>query len=668
MRFYRSEIEFLGHVISRKGIEPAKDKLEAVAAWPVPKSVNEVQQFVGLANYYRRHVKFFADTAAPLTSLKDDPLIPFETQWTAECGDAFEKLKKYLISSEVLALPDMSLPFSVRTDASLKAVGGSLHQVQNGEERVIAYESKKLAEVAQRWPTHERELFGYYHCFSTWRHYLQGSDVTLEGDHKPLLHIKTQPRLTDKQARWVTFLEGFNIKLKYIPGKELTGPDGFSRRPDHFDNGAIAIDEATWTSMLSDLNLIEGDLESAEPRKLQVTAADFAGTADRYQSTNLVGDLAITRDWIDAIKHSLKNSERIQQLLAGTAGEAVSKHWRTEHGLLYYSPKEHFLEVKLYVPENEEKLLNSIIAEFHDTPFQGHFGREKTVERLSRFFYWPGMAESVTNYIASCDKCQRFKFRTHRAETSNVPYDVPDFPWEVMAMDEKTGLPLTSRGNNAIWVFVDKLSKRGHAVPCAAKGTAEDVARMFMDAVFKHHGMPHRIISDRDSRFTATFWQHLMKLIGTKLNIATTNRAQTDGQSERFIKTLRELVSSYAEQHPQDWDLYIPSLEFAYNDSVHPATGFTPFEMDMGRSPMTPVKLLVHGLLARPALYREDDVGLDPALYLKRIANTLQEAKKKLGVVLEKQRLRMDHGSKGREYKTGTSSTCSTRTLVPRLT
>ena len=136
----------------------------------------------------------FADICAPLTSLKDEKIEgvkPFADQWDETCDIAFALAKKYLTSAKVLAIPDPALPYFVRTDASDFAIGGSLHQVQNGEERVIAFESKKLSKRAQNWPTHERELFAYYHCFQQWRHYLHGAEVTAQGDHKPLLHIKT---------------------------------------------------------------------------------------------------------------------------------------------------------------------------------------------------------------------------------------------------------------------------------------------------------------------------------------------------------------------------------------------------------------------------------------------------------------------------------------------
>jgi hypothetical protein len=183
--FFRTRMEFLGHIITRNGVEPDPSKIKAIEDWPTPRSVTDIRQFLGLANYYRRHVNKYAEMAAPLSSVKEDE--PFDEQWNAGCDAAFAGLKKYLCSAEVLALPDMTLPFIMRTDASLKAVGGSLHQVQNGEDRVIAYESTKLSTTAQNWPTHERELFAYFHCLTTWRHYVHGSKLTIEGDHKPLL-------------------------------------------------------------------------------------------------------------------------------------------------------------------------------------------------------------------------------------------------------------------------------------------------------------------------------------------------------------------------------------------------------------------------------------------------------------------------------------------------
>jgi hypothetical protein len=642
--FFQTELEFLGHIISRRGILPVPAKLKAIAEWPTPRSVNEVQQFIGLGNYYRRHVQKFAEVAAPLTSLKEE--LPFTEQWNSECEVAFRKLKEYLTSSEVLALPDMTLPFFVRTDSSLKAVGGSLHQVQNGEERVIAYESRKLTQTAQNWPTHEREFFAYYHCFQTWRHYLQGSEVTLEGDHKPLTYLKTQPKLTAKQARWMSFLDSFNIKLKYIPGKELVGPDSLSRRPDLMESVQVPLINDVPSTTLHDFDTLLKCIYALQSE----TKLDPRDVSERFTDSTLLGDISITHDWIVELKRLALHHPMYPSLLGN---RDTQSQYSLQDGLIYYNSKpKDISRRKLFVPDGSD-LRHRIIHEYHDVPYAGHFGKHKTIERVQRHFYWPDMRETIESYIKSCDACQRFKYRTHKPHALHIPYDMPEYPWQVMAMDEKTGLPTSSAGNNAFWVFVDKLSRRCHIVPCKEKRPASEVALMFFDAVFRHHGVPQKIISDRDGRFTSKFWADLTSLLSTNLNMATTNRPQTDGQSERLIKTVSELVRNYANNNPLLWDKHVPALEFAYNDSVHPATGFTPFEIDMGRVPLTPISLLVHGFMSRSPLYRDSDAGIDPSEYLRTLANTIQAAKATLKLSQERQAVRLNKGVKPHEYRPG---------------
>jgi len=209
-------------------------------------------------------------------------------------------------------------------------------------------------------------------------------------------------------------------------------------------------------------------------------------------------------------------------------------------------------------------------------------------------------------------------------------YDIPDYPWQVMTMDEKSGLPLTVNGNDSLWVFLDKLSKRAHFTATKHKVTSPQIARIFMDVVFKHHGIPEVIISDRDSLFTASFWDDLWKMIGTNLNMASTNNPGTDGQSERTIKTLIEMVSNFAESNPKRWDEFLPALEFAYNDSVQASTGFSAFEIDMGRSPMTPIKMLAFGLLSHRRYYTADDGGVNPKEFLENLSKNIAIARKNL--------------------------------------
>jgi len=653
-QFFQTRLHFLGHVVSAQGIAPDPMKIKALVDWPIPTNVTQVQAFVGLGNYYRRHVKMFAEIIAPLTSLSLE--IPFKDQWNAECSTAFNKAKEYLTSSEVLALPDTSLPYIVRTDASDYAIGGSLHQVQDGEERVIAYESRKLSATARNWPTHERELFAYFHCFQAWRHYLHGAQVTAQGDHKPLLHIKTQKSITPKQARWLSFLDTFDMKLDYLPGKMNVGPDGLSRRPDHLppvmsllNNKYFGRSLDEYCMMISFLNIspLEKDRYNSLVRKgrlrlFSIGAApdpDFVVNPEQhsvarngYDDTELLGDpaLNVTSALITLLKEATKVDTMYKLFRSNKLSPQLMQHYDVLDGILFYKKiATDRASSRIYVP-SDLALRNKIIYEYHDAPIQGHFGRVKTLERISRHFYWPNMDQSVDEYIKSCDRCQRFKYRTHRPASTTESHKIPDYPWQIMSLDEKSGLPLTKSGHDAVWVFADKLSRRAHFAAVKHKLTSPQIAKLFMDIVFKHHGIPEVIISDRDSLFTAAFWDTLWKLVGTNLNMSTTNNPQTDAQSERLIKTLVELISNYAAANPDDWDEYLPALEFAYNDSVHATTGFSPFELDMGRTPNSPIKLVAHSLLSRQKYYTVDEMGINPRHFLDRLSRNIATARQRI--------------------------------------
>ena len=636
--FFRTQIDFLGHVITRKGILAQPSKIAAIVDWPTPKTVKHVQQFMGLANYYRRHVHNFAEAAAPLTSISDTTGFV----WNENTQKAFETVKAYLTAADVLATPNMSLPFIVRTDASDKAIGGSLHQIQNGEMRVIAYESKKLSAVAQKWPTTDREMFAFFHCFRTWRHYLQGSEmITLEGDHKPLTFLKTQKELNPKQARWLSFMEAFNYHIVYVPGVGHIGPDALSRTP------------------------LIGDLQNLSNALLQEAPQDFAKepvqvTAllnaienvshfrpDLQSESAHLGDLYTAATWLQKLKLAYVHDDIFMRL---SKGHEVPQYFLRD-GLVYHHDNKRQVDAKVYVPENDD-LRIEIIAEFHDTPTSGHFGTFKTSRRVQRIFYWPNMDKTVAHFVASCDSCKRYKARTRKSAYANKPFDVPEHPWDVMGMDEKTGLPTSSKGNDAIWVFVDHLTGRAHIVPCK-KPSSERLAQLYFDRVFRHHGLPRKIVSDRDSRFTAAFWQELMKTLGTELNLSTANHPETDGKSERFIKTVIQLVSLFAKDNPRNWDTLIPALEFAYNDSVSPVTGYTPFELDMGRTPNSPAQLIFHGLVNRPILFRQDDIALDPHEYVTQLSHAIQKAKSRLRIRYQTRSEALDKGHPPPAYKPG---------------
>jgi hypothetical protein len=219
-----TEVDFLGHRITQKGLKMDDHKVKAILDWEPPKSVPALRSFLGLASYYRKFIKNFAKIAAPLTNLLKKSAVTYE--WEETCDKAFETLKGILVKASVLKLPDFDKDFEIHSDTSDFAIGGVI--VQDG--RPVAFESKKLSETERRWPTHEKEMWVVIHCLKTWGHYIGSKDVVVWTDNVTLKYFATQPKLSSKQVRWQDTLALFNVDIRHKLGKENIIPDALSRK------------------------------------------------------------------------------------------------------------------------------------------------------------------------------------------------------------------------------------------------------------------------------------------------------------------------------------------------------------------------------------------------------------------------------------------------------
>eukprot|EP00253_Pinus_taeda_P015343 PITA_15343 len=221
--FFKEEIQYLGHVITKEGIAVDPEKIKDIMDWPVPKDVTDVRSFMGLAGYYRRFVEGFSKVDFPITSLQKKGK---SFQWTPNCQKSFEQLKHLLTTAPILCIADPNKDYVVCTDASKEGLGGVLMQ----EGRVIAYESRKLKEHEQRYSAYDLELAAVIHALKMWRHYLMGRKFLLLTDHHSLTNYFSQPTLNARQARWMDFLSGFNFDIKHLQGKENRVVDALSRK------------------------------------------------------------------------------------------------------------------------------------------------------------------------------------------------------------------------------------------------------------------------------------------------------------------------------------------------------------------------------------------------------------------------------------------------------
>jgi hypothetical protein len=215
-------------------------------------------------------------------------------------------------------------------------------------------------------------------------------------------------------------------------------------------------------------------------------------------------------------------------------------------------------------------------------PQLGTLGFTKTYDRVKRSFFWDGMKQDVHNFVAECDVCQCNKGETIKSPGTLQPLPIPPAIWWDISMDFIVGLP-KSGNKSVIMVVVDRLSKYAHFCALQHPFTTSTVAQLFMDQVFKLHGMPHSIVSDHDPTFTSNFWQELFKLQGTQLHLNTTYHPQTDGQTEIVNKCLETYLRCFASERKNQWAQWLPLVEWWYNTSYHTTTHMTPFEAVYGK-------------------------------------------------------------------------------------
>lgn len=220
----------------------------------------------------------------------------------------------------------------------------------------------------------------------------------------------------------------------------------------------------------------------------------------------------------------------------------------------------------------------------HTSAVGGHSGIPVTYRRLKQYFHWPSMKQDVQTFVSSCTICLRAKPDRTKSPGLLHPLPVPTAAWSLITMDFIEGLP-TSGGMNTILVVIDKFTRYGHFIPLRHPFTAASVAKLFLNHVYRLHGMPTSIMTDRDRIFTSHFWQALFKLADVQLNMSSAYHPQTDGQTERVNQCLETFLRCFVHSCPTQWLHWLALAEYWYNTSFHSALGRTPFEALYGYTP-----------------------------------------------------------------------------------
>ncbi|KAI5337770.1 hypothetical protein L3X38_017041 [Prunus dulcis] len=242
---------------------------------------------------------------------------------------------------------------------------------------------------------------------------------------------------------------------------------------------------------------------------------------------------------------------------------------------------------RLYVP-NDKALKREILEEAHGSAFAMHPGSTKMYHTLREHYWWPFMKKEIAKYVRKCLICQQVKAERQKPSGLLQPLPIPEWKWEHLTMDFVFKLPRTQNKHDGVWVIVFRLTKSAHFLPVRANYTLNKLAKLFINEIVRLHGVPVSITSDRDPRFTSLFWTKLNEAFGTQLRFSTAFHPQTDGQSERTIQTLEDMLRACALQFRGDCDEKLPLMEFAYNNSYQASIKMSQFDALYGKQCRTP--------------------------------------------------------------------------------
>ena len=553
--FFIKEVSFLGHIINEHGIQVQQHKVKAVADWRTPTTRKEVKAFLGLTGYYRKFVEGYSRIALPLTELtKHSPRF----EWGPEQQRAFDELKQRLTSAPILAHPDPTRQYVLNTDASGFAIAAVLSQQQpDGSVRPVAYYSRKMNAAEKNYDVHDKELLAIVMAVKHWRCYLDGSPhpTKVLTDHKGLQWLSSKAELTGRQARWVELLSDIEYEVVYVPGHQNAAADALSRRADLDGSAGGVVDD-------------EQAQQPTPPRRLKVRLAAVQGLTTEQKPLWESRAEALT------FREELKKAAAADPWYSAKLAEAAPTDGLLRgDGLLWTA------DGRFYVPD-DRGVQSQLLHEAHDAPTGGHMGERKTVNKLQRSCYWYGMQKDIEDYVRGCQVCAAVKPSQKVKAGLLQPLPIPHRPWEVITIDLMGPLPLSDDYHNAVWAVTCKFSKQVHLIATSTSVTSEKTARLLIDHVFKLHGLPTAIISDRDPRFTAGLWKAVFKAWGTRLALSSSYHPQTDGQTERYMRVLAAGLRAYADKKQRDWPRCLSMIEAFYNSSRHESTGQTPFEMN----------------------------------------------------------------------------------------
>lgn len=527
-KFGMKSIKYLGHIVGNGEIKADPARVQCINDFPRPNTVKQVRRFLGMTGWYQRYIGQYSTIAAPITDLlkKSDKFT-----WTTDAQTAFEQLKARLTSAPVLTHPDFEKHFYIQCDASITGVGGVLFQLVDGNEHPIAYMSKKLNSAQRNYSVTELECLAAILCVQKFRCYVEGMPFTVITDHASLKWLMNQKDLSGRLARWSLKLQGFDFKIEHRKGSANVVPDTLSR---------AFMDEVTDVVAVP-LNLQSSAFQSAEYAQLR---------------------------------------EMVQQRRAELPDVEV-------RGLVVYKRMEFRREEEaidtdtLWKVWTPEELRQDIISGAHNPASAAHGGVDKTTALVRRYYYWPGLAHDVREFVARCDTCKESKAPNQTLRPPMGKAFNTERAFQHLYVDLLGPYPRSKSRNTTILIVLDQHSKFVWLKPLR-KASAAVIVHFLETEVFHFAGAPESLLTDNGVQFTSKEFKLLLKRYGVH-HVLTVSHSPQANASERVNRSILAGIRAYVTSDQTMWDANLSAVASALRNGVHTATGQTPYYMVFGQ-------------------------------------------------------------------------------------
>lgn len=635
-QFLQKEVLYLGHIISKNGIQPDTEKIKVLNNYPRPKTIDEIKRFVAFANYYRKFIPNFAEIAIPLNRMCCKNMTYC---WTDECENTFQKLKSALVKPPVLQYPNFSEEneFILQTDASGKAIGSVLC---NGDGRPVAYASRSLNKAEINYPTIEKELLAIVWSVKYFRPYLYGRRFKIQTDHRPLIYLFGMRDPSSRLLKFRLQLEEYNFTIDYLKGTQNSAADALSRINITTDelksmNEKLSINVMTRAQyrILQGSENVNGrgndsvdniptNLRPDQPKVVEIIKKPNHFTEISIINQKDLSKLLKSNVFTKSYKYFIYVPSRYKIFLKTTIRspitrdglvrelEKICKEFKIENvcilrnesnraflsGLIEEIQKcDEWSGPRICIVNNVQRVddvdnRRVILNDFHLLPTSGHAGIRRMTNNIKKYYFWPSMQKDIIEYVSKCEQCQKQKYSI-RTKQPMIVTSTANSAFEKIFLDIVGPLPKDQQNNSYVLTLQCELTKFTEAYPLQSKDTVS-VARAFVDNFILRFGIPREIATDRGTEFLSSTVKEICQLLKIKQLTSTAYHHESIGALENSHKTMGAYLRINCENKMTHWSSWIPYWCFSYNNTVHTETRYTPHELVFGKKCVLPSNLV----------------------------------------------------------------------------